>query len=891
LALDSEAKMVRIKSIREKLIIGIFLGCFIPYLIGGIYLDRYTEHWLYEDELTHLSNLISQVAFMVDESFIKSMEQTTALLAGDERLRAHSGDIRDYLLYDADAKDFATVSKGEAGIETVFSNVKATHEAINFIFYGTDTGAYMETPEFAPSSKYDPRVRPWYINAISSNDVLISEPYITKFTQQLIISFTKKVMDESERVGVVGIGVKLDTVADNVAGIDVGKSGILIVLNNHNTIIICPEHPEWRLKSLSELGIDMLSEIDYNANTAIEGKIDGVDKIVQSHQSSYSGWRYIVIVDKAEIVSEAKHMTNVLILVYTLALFLIFIFVYQFSNRITTPILEITESLNDLALFKFDAGNAAAVKKYQKQGDEIGIIANAMLSMRDNYSELSNNIKGLDEELKLIDITKTTSYQLTLSEKNPFNNFTVSVNKLLERVHTYLNELKATEEELIAQLEEIDSQKEYINYLAFHDPLTNLPNRRKFIEMLEWALQEHKNGAVILLDLDNFKSINDTLGHVFGDKVLQSISEKLQALADQNVFISRFGGDEFLLLCIDAFSTTDIKNLTKRMIAIFSERFLIEEHEIDVNFSMGISRFPEDSTDVNQLIMNADLALYSVKNRGKNGYAFFKNTMTEHLISRANVEVALREALAEEAFYIVYQPQVDIHTGDVLAYEALVRMASGDYMPDQFIPIAEENGMIIRIGRLVTRMVIEQVAKWKALGYPVKPVAINFSVVQIHDSSYADYLNSLLEMYGIPASLIEIEITENVFIDNREASLVFMEKLKRMGIKISIDDFGTGYSSLSYLTFLPIDKIKLDRSLNLKFLEIENIKVMDSLIQLAHSLNLVVIAEGIEIYEHVRRLKIGVCDGVQGYYFSRPLTVEEVEERFDHKYYNEISNI
>ncbi|MDN5298692.1 MAG: hypothetical protein PWP51_1245 [Clostridiales bacterium] len=884
--------MKSITSIREKLIIGIFLGCFIPYMIGGIYLDRYTENWLYEDELTHLSNLITHVAFMVDESFIKSMEQTTLMLAGDERLKMHAGEIRDYLSYDSNAAaDENNIPKGEQGIATVFQNIKETYDAVNFIFYGTDQGAYMETPVFAPSSKYDPRVRPWYINAISSDDVLISEPYITKFTKESIISFTKKVMLENERIGVVGIGVKLDTITKNVTGIDVGSSGTLIVMNSHNTIIICPQHPEWRLKSLPELGLEMLSGIDYDSNEVIEGRIDNVDKIAQSYQSPYSGWRYIAIVDKNEVISEAKHMTNVLIMVYTAALFIIFAFVYQFSKRITTPILEITESLNDLAMFNFDMGNAAAVKKYQNQNDEIGIIASAMITMRENYSELARNIKGLDEELKLIDITKTTSYQLTLSEKNPFNNFTVSVNKLLERVHTYLNELKATEEELVAQLEEIDSQKEYINYLAYHDPLTNLPNRRKFVEMLEWALQENKNGAVVLLDLDNFKGINDTLGHVFGDRVLQCISDRLQSLSDQNIFISRFGGDEFLMLCIDAFSTTDIKQMIKRITGIFAERFVIEEHEIDVNFSMGITRFPEDCTDVNQLIMNADLALYSVKNRGKNGYAFFNNTMTEHLISRANVEAALRDALEDEAFYIVYQPQVDIHTGNVLAYEALVRMETGEYMPDQFIPIAEENGMIIRIGRLVTRMVVEQVAKWQALGYDVKPVAINFSVVQIHDSSYADYLKSLMEMYSVSSELVEIEITENVFIDNKEASLILMEKLKRMGIKISIDDFGTGYSSLSYLTFLPIDKIKLDRSLNLKFLEIENIKVMDSLIQLAHSLNLVVIAEGIEIHEHVRRLKIGVCDGVQGYYFSKPMRAEEVEARFDRNYYDEITKI
>ena len=877
--------MFKIKTIREKLLIGIFLGCFIPYLLGGLYIDRYSKNWLYNDEIRHIQQLLSQTSIMVDESFIKKMESEVIFLSGDERLMRESSDIRNYTTFNPELRISMPVSPQERAIENLFENIRSTNENINFVFFGTSDGAYMESPEFAPTDKYDPRIRPWYQNAMYSNDVLISSPYMTKFTQDMVVSFTKKVdSDDKKSIAVVGISVTLSKLAENISEISHEDEGYVIAIDDKNTILIDPIHSDWQLKTIQEVGSEMLNQLDFSDNEVREISFDGSTKIINTYVSPYSNWKYIFITERSHIISDARRMTGLIVAVYTLTLFIIFLFVYFYSKRITQPILEITDSINALSEFNFDSESARVVKKFEKRADEIGTISRSLLNMDINYKELSQKMSGLEDELKRIDITKSTSYQLTLSEKNPFNNFTVSVNKLLSHIHMYLNELKATEEELIAQVDEINRQKEYINFIAEHDSLTQLPNRRKFLEALNDALLQKRSGAVILLDLDNFKSINDTLGHVFGDKVLQHISEKLSKIASETVFVSRFGGDEFLILCLENPSVIDIKALVKSIKHIFSKRINIEGNEIEIKFSMGITMFPEDSNDVNQLIMNADLALYSVKNKGKNGYSFFKNDMTEHLINRSNVEIAMRDAIENDNFYMVYQPQVNLKTGEVMAFEALLRMGDGSYMPDTFIPIAEDNGMIIKIGRLVTSKVISQIAVWISKGYNVKPVAINFSGIQIHDSKYISFLKEQLEIYNVPASLIEIEITENVFIENRDSSLELMHSLKSMGIQISIDDFGTGYSSLSYLTFLPIDKIKLDRSLNLKFLEIENIKVMDSLILLAHSLKLKVVAEGIEEAEQVRRLKIGVCDGIQGYYFSRPLTLDEIEEQFNHNY-------
>lgn len=444
--------------------------------------------------------------------------------------------------------------------------------------------------------------------------------------------------------------------------------------------------------------------------------------------------------------------------------------------------------------------------------------------------------------------------------------------------------LMTSEEELIAQLEEINSQRDYISFLASHDSLTNLPNRRRFNQELESILREQAVGAVILMDLDNFKSINDTMGHTFGDKVLVNVSRRLETMISRDLFISRFGGDEFIMLLKEK-DKQYIDVTLKKLCALFDERLIIDENEMIVTISMGISLFPEDSTKVNQLIMNADMALYSVKNSGKNGYRFFDIGMINKLERRSYIESIIREAIDNDGFKMVYQPQVHLLTGDTHAYEALIRLKNYSISPAEFIPIAEENGMILKIGRIVTHKVIEQISKWQSKGLPNLPVSINFSATQLHDNDYLDFIKKELGNYHVNPRLIEIEITENVFLENKEQTLTFLLKLKQFGIKISIDDFGTGYSSLSYLTFLPVNKVKIDRILSQRFLESNNLKVMDSMISLFHSLNLVVVAEGIEKYEQFLRLRDNRCDYIQGYYFSKPLEAEEIEKTPSINYY------
>lgn len=521
------------------------------------------------------------------------------------------------------------------------------------------------------------------------------------------------------------------------------------------------------------------------------------------------------------------------------------------------------------------------------------------------FEQIYNKNLGVYEEQPLIRILKTYRWivYIIVSILIALILISLTLNKLVSRKTVQLKEsnlileksnreiheknelLVASEEELIAQLEEIETQKDFINFLAYHDPLTTLPNRRKFIEKLESALSNGISGAVILLDLDNFKVINDTMGHVYGDQVLKGVSDRLSEIVEEHVFVSRFGGDEFLILLEHESDSEKINAFANKLNHIFDEKIIFDENEVQITFSTGISLFPSDSTEVNQLIMNADLALYTIKNSGKNGYCFFDYSMIALLLKKSNIEAIIRTAIETDGFKMVFQPQVDLKTGEVHAYEALLRLKHHNLSPAEFIPIAESDGSIIKIGRIVTQKVIEQLGIWQRQGYPIKPVSINFSANQLQDHQYLTFISELLELNAVDSKFIEIEITENIFLEKKEQTLIFLAELRKKGFKISIDDFGTGYSSLSYLTFLPVDKIKLDRSLNIKFLEIENIKVMDSLIMLAQSLNLEVVAEGIETHEQFRRLRVGKCNYIQGYYFCKPLEIDEVESSFYNNYY------
>ncbi len=424
------------------------------------------------------------------------------------------------------------------------------------------------------------------------------------------------------------------------------------------------------------------------------------------------------------------------------------------------------------------------------------------------------------------------------------------------------------------------TQEEYIKYIATHDYLTDLPNRLSFVEILSKEIEKKKQGTVMLFDIDDFKTINDTMGHIYGDKILKEVAKRLKELIAENVVIARIGGDEFLILLIDIVDKNDIENAIKLIHRTFEKPFFIDGIENKIDFSMGITRFPHDGNNIVRLIMNADTAMYKVKRNGKNSSLFYKEDMKKEIHKKKELKDILTETLANEGFELHYQPQVSCIDDSIVGFEALLRIKDRNISPAEFIPVAEETGLIIPIGRWVAKEAISQLSKWNKKGYTEKTIAINYSTVQLKDEDYIDYLVDLAKENEVLTKFIEIEITEGIMLENNMQTHLFLKTLKQKGFKIALDDFGTGYSSLNYLTYMPVNRIKLDKTINDKFLAMEDISVIKSLISLAHSLKLDIVAEGIEDIKSSNKLRECGCDYMQGYLFSKPITKEQVEEKY-----------
>ncbi len=430
---------------------------------------------------------------------------------------------------------------------------------------------------------------------------------------------------------------------------------------------------------------------------------------------------------------------------------------------------------------------------------------------------------------------------------------------------------------IIVDMTKVKDQEIFIEHLAFHDYLTGLPNRRKFQLRLEELIENQTPFAVMLLDIDNFKAVNDTMGHTNGDMLLQDVSSRMRNIEDEWMMVSRFGGDEFLFLVSEVTTHKELEPFIHRIHEAMKSSYWIHKTQLMVQYTIGISFYPKDGESMDEMIMHADTALYHGKKTGKNMVLYYTDAMKQEVKIRTEIESILRDAITHDGFKLLYQPIIDVQTGAIVSYEALLRLKHHAISPDRFIGVAEEIGLIIELGRWVTKEAVKQLTCWRSKGLQLVPISINFSSKQLLDAHYMLFLKELLFDYEIDAHYLEIEITESVLFEKREDSLEFLQQLQQMGISLALDDFGTGYSSLNYLTYMPVNKVKLDKSLCDRFLEMEGSEVMESIISLAHSLHLQITAEGIEKMDQYQRLISVGCDYAQGYLFSKPLEVEAAE--------------
>ena len=412
--------------------------------------------------------------------------------------------------------------------------------------------------------------------------------------------------------------------------------------------------------------------------------------------------------------------------------------------------------------------------------------------------------------------------------------------------------------------------------LMNEDYLTKLHNRMWITQRLQMILGRQDPCAVLIFDLDGFKHINDTYGHLMGDMLLQQTSRRMQTALGRHYILARYGGDEFLSLA-DTADRSILRQSCEDMMEAFKSPFYLDNEKIRISLSIGVACSPADSTAADQLMIYADAALYTVKTAGKCGYRFFDGDIRSKLEWDVQVRQLLEDAMENDGFEMVYQPQFQAATQELTGFEALIRLKNGAAYPNEFISVAEQSRMILAIGRIVTRKVIRQLGAWLASGYAPISVALNFSNHQLHDREYPTYLQSLLQEYQVPASLLEIEITESVYMDPTPATKAFMQQLLGLGVHLSIDDFGSGYSAISYLSYLPFTQMKLDKTLLDNYTKNGDSKMIDGIIQLAHRLGLTVTAEGVEKEAQLELLRKFNCDYIQGYLWGRPLSAAAAE--------------
>lgn len=452
---------------------------------------------------------------------------------------------------------------------------------------------------------------------------------------------------------------------------------------------------------------------------------------------------------------------------------------------------------------------------------------------------------------------------------------------------------------IVLNIEDISDRVEtqaQMEKLAFYDPLTGLENRRLFRDRLEQGLKHLRRSkkamGLLFLDLDQFKRINDTLGHDAGDELLRSVAQRLRECVREEDIVARLGGDEFTILLADIKSAENAGVVARKILHALLEPVTLSAQEVTVSCSIGITVAPEDSMNASVLMRNADLAMYRAKDQGRNNFQYFTDDMNIESQARMSLENELRIAVSNEDFIVHFQPQVDMSRGRICGYEALVRWRHEQVdviSPDRFIPVAEETGLIVKVGEIVLRQACLQLKSLQSSGITDQTVAVNLSARQFRDRHLVQMIGGVLTETGLDPQWLELEITESMLMDNIDQAISILGELKAMGVTIAIDDFGTGYSSLSYLTQLPVDKLKVDRSFVSNLPDSpRHTAITTAIIAMAQRLNLQVVAEGVETEPQASFLTNNQCNILQGFLFCHPVSADDlplhmlrIENRFD----------
>ncbi len=547
-------------------------------------------------------------------------------------------------------------------------------------------------------------------------------------------------------------------------------------------------------------------------------------------------------------------------------------------------IFALSEALNDPGLNIFEATSGNEALALTLNHDFALILMDVQMPEMDGF-ETAELLRGMKETMNIPIIFVTA---INKGRKYVFKGYDVGavdylfkpvdLDILVSKVRIFVD--------LYRQKKIIEKQASSLEKLAFYDHLTKLPNRTLFFDRFNQILtkaRRNKNQVALLsIDLDRFKKVNDTLGHDVGDLLLNEVARRFTSLLRSSDTIARMGGDEFAVILADISNINNISKVSRKIINLISKPFHLKDFTCSVGASIGIALFPSDADNIDQLTKNADIAMYHAKNKGKNNFQFYSTELNTNTVERMAFENDLHKAIENEEFELYYQPIYSNNSKQITSLEALIRWnhpIRGFLMPGDFIPLAEETGYIREIGHWVTKQACKQIKEWKKVGIENRRIAINISAKQFGQEDDMKYISRLIEEETVSPACLELELTESCILENEDKAAKIMHELRDSGLHHAIDDFGTGYSSLKFIKQLPINKIKIDRSF-IKDIVVnkDDAAIVNAMIVMAHSLKLKVVAEGVETQEQLNYLDSMGCDEIQGYLFSTPLPSQEIEK-------------
>lgn len=691
-----------------------------------------------------------------------------------------------------------------------------TKDYITNAFVGYEDGTFVLEPYAVIPPTFDPRERKWFGPALEFREVVWSVPYVDEVTGNLVITGSLFI-ELTDTYGVVGIDIQLSNLLDIIDTTHVSENGYVLLVDA-NDIIIADSKDEHL-----NMTIDHIDDVDFLKSNIITGQEETEKGIYYLRRLNKSNMRLIAFLPAEDLKYEINRVQIFSAIVFFFSLLVGIVISYFMARRITKPIEELTDTM---------------LKSLS--GDSL------LLYDESTNDEIDTLIQG-------------------------YNTMATSVNNQKRTLKTVSNRLIKSEKKLQEQYDKVAD-------LAYYDHLTGLPNRLSFEQEVKIMIGDKIPFALYYVDLDNFKYINDTYGHNYGDFVLQIVSKRFKNCCDTQSFGARLSGDEFgVIVTYD--TANELDDIARKMLALINEPIFYNELEFAVTGSIGISLFPDDGKSFEDLLANSDIAMYEAKGNSKNQYMIFDQELRSNLINRVTIETNLFSALENNEIYLTYQPLIDFKDKSIKGFEALVRWESavmGLIYPDVFIPIAEHNLFIHKLGYFV----LEEALKFGNRLFDefgeYYEMNVNVSLIQLHIEDFVEEVFGLLKKHNYPAEHLNLEITESVALESDKKIHAKLKQLREVGIGLSLDDFGTGYSSLSHLLNIQLTHLKIDRTIIVEAAkEGEVHRLIQGIVEFAHAIKLKVVAEGIEDKDMEETIDKMSIDYAQGYLYSRPVKEDE----------------